>query len=79
MLLSYSVLFLDFTVDVISSWLCNFLNAACYTARDARFAASVFQARCLAAIKPIAECVVIAFLSLMITSLLQVVNRLDAS
>ena len=50
-----------------------------YTARNAQVAASLLQACCLAVIKLISGCVRIACSGLMITSLLQVVNRLDAS
>ena len=50
-----------------------------YTARNVQVAASLLQACYLAVIKPISGCVRIACSGLMITSLLQVVNRLDAS
>ena len=50
-----------------------------YTARNAQVAASLLQACHLAVIKSISGCVHIACFGLMITSLLQVVNRLDAS
>ena len=50
-----------------------------YTARNAQVAASLLQACHLAVIKLISGCVRIACFGLMITSLLQVVNRLDAS
>ena len=47
--------------------------------RHAQVAASLLQACYLAVIKPLSGCVRIACSGLMITSLLQVVNRLDAS
>ena len=50
-----------------------------YTARIAQVAASLLQACGFAVIKPISGCVRIACSGLMITSLLQVVNRLNAS
>ena len=50
-----------------------------YTARNAQVAASLLQACCLVVIKPISGCVRITCFRLMITSLLQVVNRLDAN
>ena len=50
-----------------------------YTASNAQVAASLLQVCYLAVIKPISGCVRIACSDLMITSLLQVVNRLDAS
>ena len=43
------------------------------------FAENLLQAGCLAVIKPISGCVHIACSGLMITSLLQIVNRPDAS
>ena len=49
------------------------------TARAAPVAASLLQACYLAVIKPVSGCVRIACSGLMITRLLQVVNRLDAS
>ena len=51
----------------------------CRTAGNAQVVASLLQACYLAVIKPISGCVHIACFGLMITSLLQVVNRLDAS
>ena len=50
-----------------------------YVARNVQTAASLLQACCLVVIKPISGCVHIACSGLMITSLLQVVNRLDVS
>ena len=51
-----------------------------YIARNVQTAASLLQqACCLVVIKPMSGCVRIACSGLMITSLLQVVNRLDAS
>ena len=47
-----------------------------YTARNAQVAASLLQACYHAVIKPISGCVRIACSGLMITSLLQAVNRL---
>ena len=47
--------------------------------RNVQVTASLLQACYLAVIKPISGCVHIACSGLMITSLLQVVNRLDAS
>ena len=54
-------------------------GAVLYTARHAQVEAIVLQACYLAVIKPISGCVRITCFGLMITSLLQVVNRLDAS
>ena len=56
-----------------------FIKRRLYTARNAQVAASLLQACYLAVIKPISGYVHIACSGLMITSLLQVVNRLDAS
>ena len=48
-----------------------------YATRNAQVAASLLQTCCLA-FKPIPECVLIACSSLMLTSVRQVVKRLDA-
>ena len=50
-----------------------------YVARNVQTVASLLQACCLVVIKPMSGCVRIACSGLMITNLLQVVNRLDAS
>ena len=50
-----------------------------YTTKNAQIAASLLQACYIAVIKLISGCVHIACSGLVITSLLQVVNRLDAS
>ena len=50
-----------------------------YTTRNTQVAASLLQACYLTVIKSISGCVRITCSDLMITSLLQVVNRLDAS
>ena len=52
-------------------------SVICFTGK--RVAASLLRACYLAVIKPISGCVRIAYFGLMMTSLLQVVNRLDAS
>ena len=50
-----------------------------HTAKTRKFQELLLQACYLAVIKPISECVRIACSGLMITSLLQFLNRLDAS
>ena len=50
-----------------------------YPARNMQVAVSLLQASCLAVIMPISGCVCVAYSSSMITSLLHVVNKLDAS
>ena len=55
------------------------ISCSTYPARNAQVAEGLLQACCLAVIKPISGCVRISCFGLMITSLLQVVNRLDAS
>ena len=61
------------------NWNRNNLNKLGFLVRNAQVAASLLKACCLAIIKPISGCVHIACSGLMITSLLQVVNRLDVS
>ena len=52
---------------------------AIYTGKNTQVTANLLQACYLAVVKQISGCVRIACSSLMITRLLQVVNRLDAS
>ena len=56
------------------------LQVSFYTTQNALIAASnLLQACCVAVIKPISGFISIAFSGLMITKLLQVVNRIDAN
>ena len=68
-------------ICILSSLGSTVLDGLMYTctARNVDVAANLLQACCLAVIKPISECVCIACSRLMITSLLQVVNRLKAA
>ena len=66
-------------ICILSSLGSMVLDGLMYTAKNVDVGANLLQACCLAVIKPMSGCVCIACSRLMITSLLQVVNRLKAA